>query len=150
MKALAALLFLAACSHENPPVTREVRWADPQTAALARRACYDCHSNETVWPWYASVPGVNFLIEHDTEEGREKMNFSTWDQPQGEAEEAGEEIEEGEMPLEIYVKMHPEAALSAAEKEQLIKGIEATFAADPPQEREGGEEGEEHEEEDDD
>ena len=145
MKALAALLLLVACSHENPAVTREVRWADPQTAALARRACYDCHSNETVWPWYASVPVVNLLIEHDTEEGREKMNFSTWDQPQGEADEAAEEIEEGEMPMEIYVKMHPEARLSAAEKEQLIAGIKATFAADPPQE---GEEGEEEEDDD--
>jgi len=141
---LVLLLSLFGCMHKNPPVTREIRWDRPETQALARRACYDCHSNETVWPWYAAVPGVSTLVRSDVERGRAHMNFSTWDQPQDEADDAPEELAEGEMPLPLYLRFHEEAHLSPAEKRALIAGLKATLAADPP--REGDDDDREDEE----
>ncbi|MFM2161148.1 MAG: hypothetical protein RLZZ383_660 [Pseudomonadota bacterium] len=138
------LLLLAACSlPENPPVTRNVQWSSSEAEAIARRACYDCHSNETTWRAYHRLPGINGSVKHHVKEGREMLNFSTWDQPQREAEEAIEVLQEGEMPLASYVWVHPEADLSADERQTLIDGLRATLAADPPiaAERRGGHKG---------
>lgn len=65
-------------NHTNPPVVSEPTWDSPETRALAVRACYDCHSNETVWPWYTNVAPVSWLIQREVAEGREELNFSTW------------------------------------------------------------------------
>jgi cytochrome c551/c552 len=120
-------------SRTNPPVTREVHWNAPATRDLARRACFNCHSNETSWPVWARIAPTSFLIAHDVNEGRGEMNFSTWDQPQrARPEEVTTEIRDGDMPPWYYVPMHPEAKLSDAEKMQLIDGLRATFAQDPP------------------
>src|SRR5688572_19601769 len=61
----------------NPPVEAEVP-ALANVRAILRRACYDCHSNETVWPWYSQVAPVSWLVVRDVREGREELNFSTW------------------------------------------------------------------------
>jgi hypothetical protein len=114
-----------AVAHTNPPITYEIQWDSPQTEALARRACYDCHSHETNYPWYSYVAPMSFLVVNDINEGREHMNFSTGHELEG--EEMAEAIEEGEMPLPIYLPLHPEANLTSAEKEQLIAGLIATF-----------------------
>ncbi|NPV77145.1 MAG: heme-binding domain-containing protein [Anaerolineae bacterium] len=119
-------------SRENPPVTLEVRWDSPQTRELAKRACFDCHSNETVWPWYAYIAPVSFGISNHVMEGREKLNFSEWDKTNCDFREVEETITEGEMPLWNYLLMHPEANLTATEKEQLLSGLRATFQQDPP------------------
>ncbi|MHC4937839.1 MAG: heme-binding domain-containing protein [Planctomycetota bacterium] len=111
----------------NPPVTKAVQWDSPRTEELARRACYDCHSNETSWPWYAHIAPVKWLITHDVHEGREHLNFSEWDREQDDAKEAAHEVEEGEMPLQIYTLMHPEARLEDAAKAHLIEGLKKTF-----------------------
>jgi mono/diheme cytochrome c family protein len=131
--------------HTNPPVTAEPAWDSPETRALAAGACFDCHSNETDWPWYTNVAPFSWLTQRDVDEGRDTLNFSEWDQPQGEVDEVGEVIREGEMPPWYYGITHSAARLSDAEKEQLIAGLQATFAASPPIEGggEGGEEGEE-------
>ncbi|MGE3268571.1 MAG: heme-binding domain-containing protein [Chloroflexota bacterium] len=122
-------------SIENPPVRREPNWDSPRTRELAVRACFDCHSNQVSHPWYSYVAPASWLIAHDVEEARQKMNFSEWDLPQREAMESVEQIEKGEMPLPIYLPLHPEARLSAEEKEALINGLRATFAADRPRRR---------------
>jgi hypothetical protein len=88
--------------------------------AILRRACFDCHSNETVWPWYAYVAPVSWLVASDVEEGREELNFSQWDAYNADRQahkikECGEEVAEGEMPLWFYVPAHPEARLSQAD-----------------------------------
>src|SRR3954449_12180710 len=70
-------------SHANPPVLKEPKWDSPQTRALAQRACFDCHSNETTWPWYTHIAPVSWLIARDVIEGRQHLNFSTWGQPTG-------------------------------------------------------------------
>ena len=105
---------------ENPPVTGEVT-APAQVKALLKRSCYDCHSNETRWPWYAYVAPVSWLVAEDVEEGREHLNFSEWDKlsPSRQArlkEEIAEEVAEGEMPLSNYLITHPDAELSDADK----------------------------------
>jgi hypothetical protein len=63
----------------NPPVTADVP-TSPEVKAVLRRACYDCHSNETTWPWYSRVAPVSWLIAQDVHEGRAELNFSRWDQ----------------------------------------------------------------------
>jgi hypothetical protein len=114
-------------SHTNPPVVQEPRWDSARTRELAARACYDCHSNETVWPWYAHLAPFSWSVQDHVEEGREHMNFSEWNHPSEHAHEAAEEVEEGEMPLSSYLWMHPTANLSEAEREELIAGLKATF-----------------------
>lgn len=114
-------------AHTNPPVTAEPTWDSPETRALAQRACFDCHSNQTKWPWYSHVAPVSWLVQHDVDEGRAALNFSEWDKPQDEAHEASEELLEGEMPLPIYLPTHPEARLSDAEVQALARGLDATI-----------------------
>jgi hypothetical protein len=114
--------------HVNPPVGAEPVWDSPGTRTLAKQACFDCHSNETEWPAYSRVAPVSWLIQRDVAEGRAVLNFSEWQRRQEEAAEAAEEVREGEMPLQIYRLMHAHARLSAAEREQLARGLERTLA----------------------
>ena len=107
----------------NPPVTAEPKWDSPQTRALAQRACFDCHSNETVWPWYSYVAPVSWLVYRDTMDGRRRLNFSEWNSPQRGADEIPGIIQEGEMPPMIYLPMHPSAQLTGSEKQQLVNGL---------------------------
>ena len=132
-------------NHTNPPVVREPNWDSPETRALAQRACFDCHSNETVWPWYSNVAPVSWLVYHDTEEGREYLNFSEWgsDREGEEGEEMVEQIKKGDMPLPIYLPAHPEARLTPAEKSTLITGLLATAG-----DSDSGQEEQTHESED--
>ena len=113
--------------HVNPPVRAEPAWDSPETRALAKQACFDCHSNETEWPAYSNVAPVSWLIQHDVSEGRAMLNFSEWQRPQKEAKAAAEEVLEGEMPLRIYQLMHAHARLSAADRERLARGLERTL-----------------------
>ncbi len=114
-------------NHANPPARMEPVWDSLETRALVARACYDCHSNETRWPWYSNVAPISWLIQRDVDNGREKLNFSEWDRPQREAHESAEKVREGEMPPRLYVALHLEAALSSSELQALIRGLESTF-----------------------
>jgi hypothetical protein len=111
--------------HENPPPVQEPRWASQEVRELAVRACFDCHSNETVWPWYSHVAPISWMVQNHVDEGRHELNFSEWHRPQEEADEAAEEIRDGEMPPRSYLLTHPEARLSSSEKELLAQGLEA-------------------------
>jgi len=112
-------------NHTNPPVTAEPAWDSPQTRALAARACFDCHSNETVWPWYSNVAPVSWLVQRDVDEGRERINFSEWGNAR-ESRDMARAVSSGSMPPWFYVIQHPSANLSAAEKTQLEAGLTAT------------------------
>ena len=108
----------------NPPVTAEIRVAQDVKSVL-RRACYDCHSNETVWPWYSGVAPVSWLLHWDVTSGRATLNFSGWESlpPEKQSKkkhEIGEEVADGEMPPWYYVPLHPHAALSNTDK-QLVQ-----------------------------
>jgi len=109
----------------NPPVASDFDGA-PEIEAILRRSCYDCHSNETVWPWYAYVAPVSWLVAEDVEHGRRELNFSIWGsysetQQISKSSEAVEEVEKGAMPLPKYLKLHADAAISAAELALLKK-----------------------------
>ncbi len=84
--------------HINPPVTSEPKWDSPQTRELAVRACFDCHSNQTIWPWYTSVAPVSWLVQHDVAEGRRSLNFSAMNQSRGETRGAARQVQRGSMP----------------------------------------------------
>ena len=127
----SALVFCAAfiviqvvpVNRANPQVQGDFR-GPAEVVSVLRRACYDCHSNETVWPWYSRIAPVSWLIAHDVHEGRAALNFSTWNQlsteKQAEAvKESWEEIAEGKMPTWYYVVIHPEAKLSANDRSVL-------------------------------
>jgi mono/diheme cytochrome c family protein len=111
----------------NPPVIAEPRWNREETKVLAQRACYDCHSNETKWPWYSNIAPVSWLVIHDTNEGRSVLNFSEWGVREQEVDEVAETVQEGSMPPRSYLPTHPAAQLNAQEKAQLIAGLQATF-----------------------
>jgi hypothetical protein len=113
-------------NHQNPPVVQELKWANPETRALAKRACFDCHSNETVWPWYSNIAPVSWLVYHDVEEGRATMNFSDW-KGLMEPGEIGEVVSEGRMPLPQYLMLHPTAKFSPQEAAVFIDGINKTL-----------------------
>lgn len=129
--ALFALIQLVPYRVQNPPVTLEPTWDSPQTRALAKRACFDCHSNETVVPWYGQVAPVAWIVRSHVDEARAALDFSEMDRPQPEAHEAGEEVSEGEMAPWYYTPMHPGAQLSAQERAALVEGLNATLGADP-------------------
>jgi len=115
--------------HSNPPVIQEPSWDSPRTRELAVRACFDCHSNETRWPWYAHVAPVSWLLQWDVDEGRRIVNFSEWHRTYEEASESAETVIEGEMPPWYYLPLHPSAKLSSEEKQELIRGLTATFGS---------------------
>lgn len=114
--------------HTNPPVVSSPQWDSPRTKELFTRACADCHSNETKYPWYSHIAPVSWLVMHDIEEGREKLNLSMLGvQKKNKVKDASDEIKEGEMPILPYLLAHPEARLSDTEKQELISGLEKTF-----------------------
>lgn len=114
-------------SHTNPPATASVKWDSPKTEQLFMTACADCHSNLTKWPWYTNVAPMSWLVQHDVDEGRGKMNIS--DANRGiEIEEVQKVLQEGEMPPLQYTIKHTDAKLSDAEKAALIAGMRTTFA----------------------
>jgi hypothetical protein len=111
---------LVPVARTNPPVEASVE-APPEVTAILRRACFDCHSNETVWPPQAYVAPVSWLVAHDVKEGREELNFSRWgpDQAKRTAKELPKEVEKKDMPPFLYVIAHPGATLSAADRAAL-------------------------------
>jgi mono/diheme cytochrome c family protein len=124
---VAAQMVPYGYQHTNPAVVMEPPWDAPATRDLAKRACFDCHSNETQWPAYSRVAPVSWLIRHDVDEGRAVLNFSEWQRPQGEASEAAEAVLEGEMPLWMYRAMHADARLTDAETDRLSRGLMKTL-----------------------
>lgn len=130
LAALALLIQLVPYgrNHTNPPVVAEPSWDGAETKALYDRACADCHSHQTVWPWYSNIAPVSWLVQHDVEEGREHLNTSEWGTKRIETHEVGEVIREGEMPMRVFLITHPEARLTQAEKDAHAQGLIATFS----------------------
>lgn len=117
----------------NPPVEAEVP-APANVRALLRRACYDCHSHETIWPWYSQVAPVSWLVARDVRKGREELNFSTWNrittqQQVKKLKESWKEVAEGDMPPWFYLGIHHDATLSAEDRTALRNWALSTAAA---------------------
>jgi hypothetical protein len=104
----------------NLPVDSDIP-TSPEVKAILRRACYDCHSNETTWPWYSRIAPISWLIARDVREGRAELNFSAWNQYDTQKrvkklKESWEQIIEGEMPPWFYLPVHRDARLSADDR----------------------------------
>lgn len=125
------------CSHANPPVVAEPAWDSPATRAFAARACFDCHSNESRWPWYSHVAPVSWFVQHHVDEAREKLNFSEFQKRQKSAGKSAKEVEKGGMPLASYVLIHRDARLTDDERSAFVTGLKATLGSDR---KEGNEE----------
>jgi hypothetical protein len=112
----------------NPPVTGEPAWDSPDTRALAVRACFDCHSNETEKPWYSNIAPISWAVSSHVKSGRSKLNFSEFDTPQENADKAADITQDGEMPPGYYTRfgLHSAANLSDAEVARLVAGLKAT------------------------
>ena len=116
--------------HTNPPVVQEPKWDRKSTRELAVRACYDCHSNQTVWPWYSSVAPASWLVVNDVRGGRYILNFSEWNRQQpallvpNEVQDVF--FEECEMPPFAYLLLHPKARLTGGERLALFEGFSTT------------------------
>lgn len=108
-----------------PTVTAELD-APTEIISVFKRSCYDCHSNETAWPWYSMIAPVSWLVAGDVKDARAHHNFSEWGNLSRKdrlkmKEEIWEEIEKEKMPLWKYNIMHPEASLTQKNKD-LIRG----------------------------
>lgn len=119
---LAVLLVaiqLVPTARTNPPAAAPIR-APAEVDRILRRACFDCHSHETVWPWYTRVAPVSWYVAHEVEEGREELNFSEWgamnpERRDHKLSEIVEEVVMGEMPPRAYLWMHGAARLDGEE-----------------------------------
>ena len=152
-----ALLFLVIAiqfipygrNHSNPPVIAEPQWDSSRTRELFFRACADCHSNETVWPWYSTMAPISWLVERDVRKGRAEFNISEWGTPKNEGDDAAETVQNGSMPPWFYTVTPPLSQLSEGERQEFINGLKATFGDEEDDGKEGdeddGEEGDEDE-----
>jgi hypothetical protein len=112
----------------NPPVAAEPKWDSARTRELFFRVCRDCHSNETKWPWYSHIAPVSWLTMRDVVRGRNAFNVSEWSSSGG--DEAATLYQSGAMPPWFYMPIHPEANLSPTERDEFIKGLNATFGGE--------------------
>lgn len=117
-------------THSNPPTVEEPQWDSPRTRELAKRACFDCHSNETHWPWYANVAPMSWVVQRDVDAARSVVNFSEFHIPYALASYSGLSVRNGTMPPGKYTVAHPEARLTAAELAELSRGLDATLKVD--------------------
>ena len=119
----------------NPPVLTQPDWDSAQTQALARRACIDCHSNETNWRWYTYIAPASWLVAHDVDEGRRELNLSQLNTDPTRtsrlAQRIQRAIQNGQMPPSQYLIMHPEAKLTPDEKQALETGLQKTLSKPP-------------------
>jgi hypothetical protein len=133
--AFAVIQFIPV-DRSNPPVETEIP-TPPQVKTVLRSACYDCHSNETTWPWYSYIAPISWLVAHDVHEGRDELNFSTWNryntkQQVEKLKKTLEEIEEDEMPPWFYMVVHRDIQLSALERAALQTWARGSAAPEDP------------------
>jgi Haem-binding domain len=97
---------------------------------VLQKACYDCHSNNTNYPWYSQVQPVAWWLNDHIKEGKKELNFSEFAgyslaRQYRKLEEVQEEVKEGKMPLDSYTWIHKEAKLTDAEKQSLYNWVNA-------------------------
>lgn len=114
-------------THTNPPIVSEPKWSSPQARALVKEQCFQCHSNETNWPWYSNIAPASWLIAMDVIEGRQRFNFSDWKKRPGELDELIAAIQEGEMPPIQYWIIHPNARMNEQQKQELISVLNSSL-----------------------
>jgi hypothetical protein len=116
-------------NHTNPPVVSEPAWDSPATRAYAVTACFDCHSNQSTWPWYTNIAPISWLVQHDVDEGRQALNYSEWGRGH-EGDDSAETVSQGKMPPFVYLLTHPNARFSEADRAAFIRGLVTTFGGE--------------------
>jgi hypothetical protein len=111
----------------NPPTVSEPYWSSLQARALVKEYCFQCHSNETNWTWYANIAPGSWLIAYDVIKGRHEFNFSDWSNNPGELDEMMEKIQEGDMPPIQYWLFHPSSRLNEQQKQELIEALKSSI-----------------------
>ncbi|HYL68969.1 MAG TPA: heme-binding domain-containing protein [Candidatus Limnocylindria bacterium] len=139
--ALFVVIQLVRLPRTNPPVDtkREIYSivaVDTAIASAFSRSCNDCHSNQTVWPWYSHVAPASWLVTYDVNKGRGELNFSEWGKydPEKKAELLDgicKEVTEGEMPGTSYTLLHPNSKLSAADVKAICRWTRTTSQNTP-------------------
>ena len=114
-------------TNTNPAVVSEPNWSSPAARALAKQHCFQCHSNETNWTWYANIAPGSWLIAYDVIEGRDTFNFSDWSNYSGELDEMIQAIQEDKMPPVQYWVFHPSSRLNTQQKQDLINALESSL-----------------------
>ena len=114
----------------NPIITQDMQ-APVEVKSILRTSCYNCHSNETKWPWYSNFAPVSWMIINDVSDARNKLNFSTWNKISFEKKEElmkdiWDEVRQEDMPLTLYTFIHPEAKLDILQKNIIKKWITGT------------------------
>jgi hypothetical protein len=122
---IAALAVCQAIRTEKSnPADRLDASLDPSIKPLLKRVCYNCHSNETVWPWYSHVAPVSWLIASDVSEGRQHLNFSEWETYSAEVQGhkkymIGQEVGGKAMPPWYYSIIHRDSRLTTEERSKI-------------------------------
>jgi hypothetical protein len=116
--------------HAAAPVSQDAPWTSASERQRAVAACYDCHSNRTRWRWYTSVAPASWLTQSHVDEGRARVNFSEWDRPQR-TKDMAKTVRDRSMPPPSYTLLHPDARLSAAERQRLAAALEALPSPGP-------------------
>lgn len=122
----------------NPPVNpaRSLwndRRVDPRVAGILRRACADCHSHETEWPWYSKISPLSWMMARHVLKGRAKLNFSDWSSPSpDQLEEIYDAVAKNKMPIASYLLIHRSARLSQADRDILLAWADGKLAQAPP------------------
>jgi Haem-binding domain len=109
----------------NQAILREAQ-IDPETLAIFQRACQNCHSQQTVWPWYSHVAPLSWLIARDVQQARLHMNLSRWQDYSSDdrlrlLSAIGSAVRNREMPVQRYLLLHPEARLTDDERQQIYR-----------------------------
>ncbi|UCD25742.1 MAG: heme-binding domain-containing protein [Gemmatimonadota bacterium] len=122
-----AALQLKTVDRSNPPVQSDIG-TSPEIKEILRRACYDCHSNETRWPWYSYIAPMSWFVAGHVDHGRGHLNYSEWptfdlDEQEHLFEEMWEVLSEGEMPLRSYTLIHWDARLTEDERSMLLEWV---------------------------
>ena len=114
-------------SHTNPPAVNAFKWTDPQAEAIAKKSCYDCHSNDSSWWWATNVAPFSWLVQVDVDGGRKRFNFSEYAGLP--SSQQFQRAVQGGMPPIQYTLVHPSAKLTDTQKQTLIKGYAAGMTA---------------------
>ena len=126
--AVLLVLQLVPVDRDNPPAKLQIP-APPEVQAVLERSCYDCHSNQTRWPWYSYVAPASWFVAEHVHDGRGDLNFTEWPLMDTEAQqfylgEMKKQLEQRNMPLRSYLLLHWQARLSDAERDLLLAWID--------------------------
>jgi hypothetical protein len=137
---IGGIIVAAQCvrfARTNPPVRGDLV-APAEVKNILRRACYDCHSNETAWPWYSAIAPASWVICHDVNEGRRRLNFSTWGDYVSDPDTAARKLSEilkfvanDDMAPRYYRMLHPTARLTVAQRDLLVRWVKQETAGQP-------------------